>query len=338
MAAAAPSFWQGRGWRAVLLLPLSLLFLLLSSLRRLAYRWGVMKTVHIPVPVIIVGNIAVGGSGKTPVVAWLAQRLRMHGFTPGVVSRGYGRSGETPQVVSLGDSATEVGDEPLLLARLTGGPVVVGRDRPAAIAHLLTRQPDVDVILSDDGLQHLALGRDLEVLVVDEQVLGNRWQLPAGPLREPVSRLRDADLVLLHGPVSDGLRQTLGAVRTAPMRLVGDHFESLCDPARQRPPEAFMGLRVHAVAGIGRPERFFDQLRAMGLDVVPHPFPDHHPFTADDLAFPAGEPILLTGKDAVKCAPFAPADTWVFPVVADIPEAAVQPVLEKLNRHGRQAA
>jgi len=338
MAAATPSFWQARGWRAALLLPLSLLFLLLSSVRRLAYRFGLAKTHRMPVPVVVVGNIAVGGSGKTPVVAWLAQQLRARGFTPGVVSRGYGRAGEAPRLVALTDDAVEVGDEPLLLARLTGAPVVVGRDRPAAVALLLAQRPDVDVILSDDGLQHLALARDLDVVVVDEKILGNCWLLPAGPLREPVSRLRQADLVLLHGPVSDGLRRTLGAVATAPMRLVGEDFESLHDPQRRCASDAFLGKRVHAVAGIGRPERFFEQLRAMGLDVVPHPFPDHHPFTASDFAFPADEPILLTAKDAVKCAPFAPDDTWVFPVSADIPEAALQPLLEKLKPHGRQAA
>ena len=338
MAAATPSFWQARGWRAALLLPFSFLFLLLSSVRRLAYRLGLLKTHRMPVPVVIIGNIAVGGSGKTPVVAWLAQRLRARGFTPGVVSRGYGRAEDAPKLVTPCDSAAEVGDEPLLLAQLTGGPVVVGRDRPDAVTHLLARCADVDVILSDDGLQHLALGRDVEVLVVDEQVLGNRWLLPAGPLRESVSRLRHADLVLLHGTVSDGLRQGLGAAVTAPMRLAGDHFECLHDPAKRLPPEAFIGKPVHAVAGIGRPERFFAQLRTMGLDVVPHPFPDHHPFTVGDFAFPPGEPILLTAKDAVKCAPFAPEDCWVFPVSADIPEAALRPILEKLDSHGRQAA
>jgi len=338
MSAAAPPFWQARGWRAVLLLPLSALFGLLSALRRLAYRHGWIATRRAPVPVIIVGNIAVGGSGKTPVVAWLARQLTARGYTPGVVSRGYGRTDDAPQLVAPGDSAASVGDEPLLLAQLTGCPVAVGRDRPAAVELLLARRPEVDVILSDDGLQHLALGRDVEVLVVDEQVLGNRWLLPAGPLREPVSRLRRADLVVLHGPATEALTRALGAVTTAPMQLRGDHFESLGDRRQRRTAADFGATRVHAVAGIGRPERFFGQLRAMGLEVVPHPFPDHHAFSADDFAFAAGEPILLTEKDAVKCAPFAPEDTWVFPVSADIPEAALQPVLEKLNPHGRQTA
>jgi tetraacyldisaccharide 4'-kinase len=338
MAGAAPTFWQGRGWRAALLLPLSGLFFLISSLRRLAYRQGWLASRRAPVPVVVVGNIAVGGSGKTPVVAWLARQLRDQGFEPGVVSRGYGRGDEAVRLVAPDDRAEQVGDEPLLLARLTGCPVAVGRDRPAAVDALLAAAPGVDVILCDDGLQHLALGRTVEVVVVDEAVLGNRWLLPAGPLREPVGRLRSVDLVLLHGPVSAALSARLAGVPSAPMRLTGELFESLADRHVRRTATDFAGGRVHAVAGIGRPQRFFDQLRALGLEVVPHPFPDHHAFTAADLAFAPGEPILLTDKDAVKCAPFAPADTWVFPVSADIPEAALQPILEKLKPHGRQAA
>ncbi len=297
-----------------------------------------MSSPPLPVPVIVVGNIAVGGSGKTPVVAWLVERLQARGYRPGVVSRGYGRHEAETRVVTVNDSADKVGDEPLLLARLTGCPVAVGQDRPAAVAQLIASHPEVDVVISDDGLQHLALRRDVEVVVVDEHVLGNRWLLPAGPLREPVNRLQRADLVLLHGAVSARLERALTAVPTAPMGLTGERFESIADRDVCRSAADFSGQRVHAVAGIGRPARFFEQLRAMGLDVVPHPFADHHAFTPADIAFAAGEPILLTEKDAVKCAAFAPPDTWVFPVRADIPEAALQPVLEKLKPHGRQAA
>ncbi|MCB1959723.1 MAG: tetraacyldisaccharide 4'-kinase [Rhodocyclaceae bacterium] len=338
MPATAPRFWFDRGWRACLLRPASALFGALAALRRFAYARGWCTPRTVGVPVIVVGNIAVGGSGKTPVVAWLAAQLGDAGFTPGIISRGYGRSSDAAQCVDVTDSAIEVGDEPLLLARLTGCPVAVGRDRPAAAMCLRRDHPAVDVIISDDGLQHLALARAVEVVVVDEQVLGNRWLLPAGPLRESVGRLRSADLVLTHGEVSASLRAVLAGVATAPMTLRGDHFERLADRRERRSAADFGDTPIHAVAGIGRPQRFFDQLRDMGLNVVPHAFADHHPFSATDLAFGAGAVLLMTEKDAVKCAHFAPPDTWVFPVRAHIPPAALQPVLETLSRHGRQTA
>ncbi|QID18245.1 tetraacyldisaccharide 4'-kinase [Nitrogeniibacter mangrovi] len=338
MPANAPTFWQQRGWRAILLLPLAGLFFLIAQLRRWVYRLDRRRVRRAPVPVIVVGNIAVGGSGKTPVVAWLATRLLRQGFQPGIVSRGYGRADDAIRVLTPDDTPATVGDEPVLLAHLTACPVAVGRRRPDVIDALLAAHPAVDVIISDDGLQHLAMARDLEIVVLDERVLGNRWLLPAGPLREPLGRLRAADLVLCHGVPGPWLSRHLDPARTAPMSLVGHHFERLADRGECRSPVDFAGRRVHAVAGIGRPRRFFDQLRAMGLDVVEHPFPDHHRFVADDLAFAAHEPLLMTEKDAVKCASFAPADTWVFPVHADISEAALRPILETLERHGRQAA
>ena len=194
------------------------------------------------------------------------------------------------------------------------------------------------MLISDDGLQHLALGRTAEIVVIDEQVLGNRWLLPAGPLRERLSRVHCADLVLTHGEVSTALCDALSGTACAPMTLAGDVFERLADRSERRAAAEFGAAPVHAIAGIGRPQRFFDQLAALGLNVVPHPFPDHHVFSARDLAVTAGEERILTEKDAVKCAHFAPPDTWVFPVRAQIPEAALQPILEKLTRHGRQAA
>ncbi|KAA3649443.1 MAG: tetraacyldisaccharide 4'-kinase [Proteobacteria bacterium] len=338
MMATAPAFWQRKGWRAVALLPLSGLFLLLSSLRRLAYRVGLLASQSAPVPVVVVGNVAVGGSGKTPVVIWLAEQLTLHGMRPGIISRGYGGQGEGVRCLSPDASALEAGDEPVLMARRTGCPVAVGRDRPAAARALCAAHPAVDVIISDDGLQHYALGRAAEIVVVDERVLGNGWCLPAGPQREPVARIGAADLALLHGPCSAALAARLGDVPQAPMRLAGDRLVSLGDPAASVPATDFAGRTVHAVAGIGRPQRFFDQLAGMGLTVIAHPFPDHHAFTPADLAFDDGLPTILTEKDAVKCAPFAPDNTWVFPVRASIPDAALQPILEKLSRHGRQAA
>ena len=338
MAATAPRWWQSRRLIACLFLPLSALFLGLSAARRLAYRLGWRAVRRAPVPVVVVGNIAVGGSGKTPVVVWLVEALKAAGYRPGIVSRGYGRSADGVHRVRTDDTSAEAGDEPLMLARLTGVPVVVGRDRPACIETLVAEHPSVDVIVSDDGLQHLAMARTAQIVVLDEAVLGNRWLLPAGPLREPLGRLAEVDLMILHGPVSEALRACLPNRPLAPMALIGTHFERLGARHEQCSPAAFAGRRVHALAGIGRPERFFDQLRTLGLEVVPHPFADHHAFCAEDLALPPGEPILLTEKDAVKCAPFAPEDTWVFPVRADIPAAAIQPILEKLEHHGRQTA
>ncbi len=317
---------------AVLLLPLSLLFMLIAGLRRALYRVGVLRAERLPVPVIVVGNIAVGGSGKTPVVAWLAETLREAGFRPGIVSRGYGGTVESVAVVPAGGDAARFGDEPVLLARLTGCPLAVGRNRPAAARALLAAHPEVSVLISDDGLQHYALTRDVEIIVVDEQVMGNRWRLPAGPLREGAGRLAQADLVIAHGVLSAALRSHAGEVPIVQMQLQGDTVERI-DGSERRPLAAFAGQRVHAVAGIGRPQRFFEQLTAAGLQVVPHAFADHHPYVPADLDFGGDAPKILTAKDAVKCAAFAPVDTWVLPVRASIDAAASQRIVEKLT-HG----
>jgi tetraacyldisaccharide 4'-kinase len=337
MSARSPAHWNRRGGAALLLLPLSLIFMLLAAVRRAMYRAGVLRVERLPVPVIVVGNIAVGGSGKTPVVAWLAEGLRAAGFRPGIVSRGYGGSVESVAVLPAeGADAVRFGDEPVLLGRLTGCPLAVGRDRPAAARALLAVHPEVDVLLSDDGLQHYALARDIEVIVVDEQVMGNRWRLPAGPLREGVGRLAQADLVIAHGELSAAVRAAAGRAPVAQMQLQGEVLERL-DGSERRPLASFTGQRVHAVAGIGRPQRFFDQLAAAGLEVVPHAFPDHHAYVAEDLMFEEAAPKVLTAKDAVKCAAFAPPDTWVLPVVASIDAAASQCIVEKLT-HGTPPA
>ena len=291
-----------------------------------------LRPQRVGVPVVVVGNIAVGGSGKTPVVAWLVEALREAGFSPGIVSRGHGGDARDIALVPPDGDAARYGDEPVLLARLTQCPVAVGRDRPAAARALLAAHPACDVIVSDDGLQHYRLARDLEVIVVDEVQLGNRWRLPAGPLREGLSRLAEADMVIAHGALSPAVRASVGDVPCHAMRLEGDLLMSI-DGASSRPLAAFAGQRVHAVAGIGRPERFFQQLAAAGLEVVPHAFPDHHPFVASDLAFAPGEPKILTAKDAVKCAAFAPPATWILPVRASIDAAASQRIVEKLS-HG----
>ncbi|MDR1064001.1 MAG: tetraacyldisaccharide 4'-kinase [Azoarcus sp.] len=337
---AAPSFWQRRGGPAALLLPASALFRCAAALRRWLYRRNILRRERLPAPVIVVGNISVGGSGKTPVVAWLAEELRKAGRHPGIISRGYGgnatASGQSCLVDTDADPAF-CGDEPALLARLTGCPVAIGKDRPAAARILLAAHPECDVIISDDGMQHYRLARTVEIAVLDEATLGNRWPLPSGPLREPLARLASVDLILVHGELSPWLRAALGAVAVAPMRLDGNRFRSIPDPSQWRDAAAFAGQRVHALAGIGQPQRFFDRLAAMGLEVVPHPLPDHYRYRAADLAFAPGEPKLMTSKDAVKCAAFAPPDTWELPVRAIIAAETVGLILEKLD-DGRQTA
>lgn len=336
MSRKAPTFWQSRALPAASLLPLAAVFGGLAAVRRALFRLRLLRVERLPVPVVVVGNIAVGGSGKTPVVEWLVQALRAAGYTPGIVSRGYGGQVAKTALVPPGGDPALFGDEPVLLARLTGCPLAIGADRPAAARALLAAHPGCDVIVSDDGLQHYRLGRDVEIAVLDEATLGNGWLMPAGPLREAVARLREVDLIFAHGPLSAGLAGRLAGRAVFAMQLAGDRFRPL-DGGETVPAHVFRGRRLHALAGIGRPERFFAQLSAMGLDVVPHPFPDHHRFTPGDLDFAPGEPKVMTSKDAVKCASFAPPDCWEFPVRAQIAPGAAQRILEKLT-HGRQTA
>lgn len=332
-----PSWWSSRGWAAAAWLPLAGIFLLIASLRRQAYRAGWLAARRLAVPVIVVGNIAAGGSGKTPVVIWLAAALKARGFTPGILSRGYGGNAQEPMAVAADGDPARVGDEPLLLARRTGCPLWIGRDRRAAGQALLAEHPEVDVLVTDDGLQHYRLARDAEVIVIDETILGNAWPLPAGPLREPLSRLAAASLLIGNGPISPRLKSRLPSVPQASMRLEARQFYRLGRPAEQRDAVAFSGLRLHALAGIGNPQRFFATLRELGLELAStRSLPDHYDFAAGDLAVPAGEVLLLTEKDAVKCASFAPHETWVLPVEAHIDDAALEPLLELL--HGPETA
>ncbi len=316
--------WERRGLCSLLLLPLSGLFCLVSWLRRSAYRFGLLGVQRIPVPVIVVGNISVGGTGKTPLVIWLIRHLRTLGYRPGIITRGYGGSARTwPQQVVADSDPALVGDEPVLLARRAGCPVVAAPDRPAA-GRLLLMHHDCDILVADDGLQHYPLARDLEIAVVDGvRRFGNRYCLPAGPLREPVSRLRQVDLVVVNGAAQ---------AEEHPMVLVPDRCISLKDPQHAMPVQHFAGKRVHAVAGIGRPERFFDSLRGLGIEVIEHPFPDHHLFTEKDLDFSDRLPVLMTEKDAVKCAPFAGDGLWYLAVNAKM-EAGFEQHLNHLLRN-----
>lgn len=331
MPRSAPAFWQHRGVPAWSLFPLSLLFAFLAGLRRRLFAVGLKRAERLPVPVVVVGNIAVGGSGKTPVALWLADELKRRGRKPGIVSRGYGGSVDGVAEVPASGDPTRFGDEPVLMASASGCPVFVGRDRPAAGRALLAAHPDVDVLIADDGLQHYRLARDVEIVVVDEATLGNRLRLPAGPLREGSGRLAEATVVFAHGDLSPGLMRVLGSTPLFGFRLVGGAFERVGDRRETCPAEAFRGRRVHAMAGIGRPERFFGQLESMGLVIERRPFPDHHAFTAADLAIPDGDVLLMTEKDAVKCAPFAPADSWVWPVRAQLAPGAAELIVEKLD-------
>lgn len=297
--------WYGNRFLALPLLPFSGLFALLSGVRRLLYLSGLKKVHRFDVPVIVVGNITVGGTGKTPLVIWLCRHLKSLGYRPGIVSRGFGgRASHWPQQVRPDSDPVMVGDEAVLLARRSGCPMCVAPDRPAAVRALL-EHTDCDIVVSDDGLQHLALGRNLEIAVVDGQRgLGNGFLLPAGPLREPPGRLRRTDLVISNGP----------RWRDVPaMQLVRPRLVPLLEgeQARARPLDALAGRRVHAIAGIGNPQRFFDLLTAHGIEVIPHVFPDHHAYRRIDLWFEPELPVLMTEKDAVKCQRFGRRNHWV---------------------------
>lgn len=312
-----------------LLLPLAGLYALLSALnRRLA------RPRRLPVPVIVVGNIIVGGAGKTPLTLWLAWQLRQRGWHPGIVSRGYGRSGDETRAVNLDSQPADVGDEPLLLARRTGVPVWVGRQRAAAGEALLAAHPEVDVILCDDGLQHYALARDVELAVFDGRGVGNGWRLPVGPLRESLARNATVDAIICQNLKKAALPPAAPAFE---MQLQPGCFYRLDDSLQTCNAQLLQGRgRLYALAGIGHPERFFQTLRDLGLDCETRPFPDHHRYSASDLAFAADGILLMTEKDAVKCAGLTAGETWVLPVEAELPPAFIELILEKLR--GRQAA
>ena len=306
--------WARTGALTLLLLPFSALFAVVSRLRRLAYRRGWLTSVAVGVPVVVVGNITAGGSGKTPLAIWLVNHLRAQGRRPGVVSRGYGGSAHGCARVRAGSSPAEVGDEPLLIHLKTGAPVMVGRDRVAAARALLARHPGIDVIVADDGLQHYRLRRDLEIAVVDAASgFGNGWPLPAGPLREPRSRLRQVDAVV-QGVRGGAQPRALDAWR---VDFVAAFAHPLRDPLARRPLGDLPAGEWLAATGIGRPQGFFDTLAAQRIRFVPRAFPDHHAFAPGEL--PAVGRVLMTEKDAVKCLPFAGADWWAVELEA-VPE------------------
>jgi tetraacyldisaccharide 4'-kinase len=319
--------WQRRGPVALLLFPLALLFGFLSGLRRVLYRTGLLKSYRLPVAVIVVGNITAGGTGKTPACIWLAEMLSRKGRRPGIVSRGYGGGAQGTCEVHPESPARWAGDEPVLLRQRTGCPTFIGRDRVAAARALLAAYPQCDVMISDDGLQHYRLQRDIELALMDGRGAGNGWLLPAGPLREPISRLQRVDALVLNGSAEN----RYAAPRVFRMRLDGVRFH-LLDLAEQTClADDLAGLRLHACAGIGVPARFFDHLSALGLVFVAHPFSDHHRFTSADLAFSDCDALLMTEKDAIKCQGLTKCPIWVLPVTATIESGLTEYLLEKLD-------
>jgi tetraacyldisaccharide 4'-kinase len=322
------SAWLLRRWYSPhpiwFLIPLAWLFWLLSSLRRGAYALGFLPSVTLPVPVIVVGNITVGGTGKTPFVIWLARELRKRGHRPGIVTRGYGGKTDTPRRAESDSDPSLVGDEALLLARHSGAPVATGSDRIAA-ASLLPR--DVDVILSDDGLQHHRLVRQHEIVLLDgSRGLGNGWLLPAGPLRETESRLDAAQVVIKLSP--GGSFTWPDALR---MRLKADTVVSVKD-GKRRALGSFAGQKVHALAGIGNPRQFFATLEAAGLHVDGRALPDHAVPGAADLEFGDDLPVFMTEKDAVKCQGSALARHWYLEADAEFDAADAARILDGAER------
>jgi tetraacyldisaccharide 4'-kinase len=284
-------------------------------------RFGIPRPQRVAKPVVVVGNLIAGGSGKTPLAIALVERLRRQGWAPGIATRGYGREhGDEPLWVEAGTDPALGGDEPVLLARLTGAKVRADRDRVAAARALI--DAGCDIVVCDDGLQHRRLHRDVEIEVIDgRRRYGNGLLLPAGPLREPAERGARCDFRVVNGGEA-GFGEW-------PMRLDADLAVPMRG-GRSRPLADFAGRRVHAVAGIGDPGRFFAMLRALGIAVVPHAFPDHHRYTVEELRFGNDLPVLMTEKDAVKCAPFADERCWSVPAQARLPEAFWIALLDKL--------
>jgi len=288
---------------------LSLLFSFIVALRRKLYHWGILKQQRFSIPVIVVGNLTVGGTGKTPLVIHLVELLKKEGFSPAIVSRGYKGSHSKPTFVYPHTDPQEVGDEAVLLATRLNCPIVVGKDRCQAVALLLQARHNIDIVVSDDGLQHYALYRQIEIVVVDgERRFGNGLCLPIGPLREPIERLKSVDFVVIHG---GNAKENEFDMQSKP-----ELSYNAALPELQQPLTFFQGIRVHALAGIGNPKRFFDLLRNYGIDVIEHAYSDHYLYKREDIYFSDDYPVIMTEKDAVKCVSFVSRQHWVLPIKA----------------------
>ncbi len=321
---SAPGYWYGenRPLAFYLLIPLSWLYCFIVWLRRSFYNLGLLKRYRAPIPVVVVGNITAGGSGKTPLVMWMARFLQDQGYRPGIVSRGYGGAAKTwPQQVRSDSDYVVVGDEAVMIASRTECPMAVGPDRSQVVRSLLEHH-DIDVILSDDGLQHYALQRDIEIAVVDAaRRFGNGFCLPAGPLRERPARLDKVDMIVVNGTAER---------HEHPMNVTSQFAVNL-KTSQTLPLSGFFG-KLHAVAGIGNPRRFFDELRNAGLDIEEHEFPDHYPYVSTDVEFADQCPVLMTEKDAVKCVRFAHDRLWCVPASVELGKAFGQRLLMLLEK------
>ena len=360
--------WSKRGALAILLLPLAAVFFCLSVIRRWAYSFGILGIADLPVPVVIVGNLTVGGVGKTPLVISLVEQLKQRGYRPGVITRGYGGKGEGGEVPLAGDPE-QFGDEPVLIRMRTACPVVVGRDRVGAARQMLQIAPETNVIISDDGLQHYALPRQVEIVVIDDRGFMNGWLLPAGPMRETARRLLTVDAIVGNGvsvPPFDSaevpfFQMTMKAgefyaLQDIGRRVTSTNLRDTLSPSPSVPlPQGaregigasgagsdgritstnWQGLKLHGVAGIGSPNRFFKQLAQLDIVSINHPFPDHHAYTADELDFD-GDAILTTEKDAVKLRRLTlRLPVWVMPIDACVQPNLADFVVKKLVEKNR---
>jgi tetraacyldisaccharide 4'-kinase len=322
--------WYGKSGKKYFFLPVTIIYRILLSLRKVFYRTGVFKKHLFKVPIIVVGNITVGGTGKTPLVIALAKMLREEGFRPGVVSRGYGsRAPAYPFFVDSSSLAKYAGDEPSLIASRAGVPVAIDPHRYRAVDYLIKHHA-CDVILTDDGLQHYALERDIEIVVVDgARRLGNGHCLPMGPLREPQNRLNTVDYIVFNGEATS----VEATAKESIMRLKAGDLETLDRKKRVSASEWVLSRHVHAVAGIGNPQRFYHTLQELGFTVIEHGFADHHQFTESDFQFSDDLPIIMTEKDAVKARTLhGLQNCWVLPVEADLESGFAQSLLDRLRR------
>ncbi|MBQ0831401.1 tetraacyldisaccharide 4'-kinase [Marinobacter sp.] len=341
MTSLIDRLWYGKGRPLLLLTPLSWLYRLVAEARR---RKAIKAhTQKLPVPVVVVGNITAGGTGKSPLTAWLVDTLKAAGWRPVVLSRGYGgNASDYPLLVTEDTLPSLAGDEPVMLAQATGTPVVVDPDRCRGAAFALEHALG-DVLISDDGLQHYRLPRDIEFSVFDgARGLGNGALIPVGPLREPANRLDTVDYVIVNGAVTtneagrvpsealSGIKHShMYAMNLQPTRLVN------LKTGETRSPESLQGQKIRAIAGIGNPTRFFDTLKGLGAKLIAVPFPDHHRFRPEDLGSEPGHMLVMTAKDGVKCSSFAPDNAWVLFVEATLPKALSESVLEKLRAISR---
>lgn len=321
--------WYGKRAWTFLLLPLTVIFVLLANVRRY---WILRYTQkRLVTPVIIVGNISVGGTGKTPLLIALVKRLQQQGFNPGVISRGYGgNASHYPYLLNAASTAAEAGDEPVTIYQQTGCPVCVGADR-IAVARVLEDE-NCDILLSDDGLQHYRLARDIEIAVVDGQRgLGNGWCLPVGPLRESKARLKTVDWVVVNSPTDDFVMPGLADLFYVPMQICAQDFINIQSGEKISAVE-FNSTQVNAVAGIGNPQRFQNTLIQLGVTAKLHAYPDHHDYTASDLQFANNLPVVMTEKDAVKCREFAQPNWFYLPITASLPDSFWLALQQKLER------